>query len=245
MLRIAAACAIVLSCPFATAAAEAAPARAVSAYAYFAPSRGGGFERGTIWIAVRTDRRLPEDRYGNPLGNSQSGLYVISRQQHCYGMYVGVEKGKAVPGRVRLRLGKGGSVIDRRLTVLPVRPGYGQGGAIGCTRDRRARVYTTNLSQAPLVAPTNLFFAANNGPRVIDIRWHGWGTRRAVGYGNYMARFAGSEGSEEELDVRPARVILSDPEMCMDYGALAYTGFTMITWDGRYRKHVERRHGSC
>lgn len=111
-------------------------------------------------------------------------------------------------------------------------------------------IYFKNLN-SNTVKPPNLFFAANNGPRVIDMHWHGWGTDRAVGYGAYMARFAGSEGSEEELDVRPARVILTNPKTCdgssgepsVPSGSLFYTGFKLITWDGRYKKRVERYQG--
>jgi hypothetical protein len=245
MPRIALASATALCLLAAPAAAEAAPARAISAYAYYAKSDPGDpFARGLIWTALRTNRALREDRFGNPVVKG-GGLYVISRSQHCYGSYAEVPKGKAIPKSVRVKLGKAGSLIDTRLRVLPVRPGYGQGGAIGCTRDHKAAIFTSNLSRTPLVEPANLFFAANNGPRVVDIRWHRWGTHRAVGYGAYMARFAGSEGSEEELDVRPARVILSDPKMCASYGALSYSKFTLITWDGRYRKHVQRSGGTC
>jgi hypothetical protein len=121
-------------------------------------------------------------------------------------------------------------------------------GALGASSERT--VYFKNLN-SNTVEPPMLWFAANNGPRMADIHWYGWGTRRAVGYGAWMARFPGSEGSEEELDVRPARVILTDRKICdgssgepaVPHGARFYTGFELITWDGRYKKHVQRYHG--
>lgn len=245
MFRLAAVSTTALALLIAPAAASAASTHVVSAYAYFAKDPAG-FERGTLWVAFRTNELLRKDKFGNPRAEGAMGvLYPISRRERCYGIYDSVAKGEPIPKRIRLRLGKGGSIVDTRLRVGRVRPGYGQGGAIGCTRDRTARIYTTNLTQMPQVEPKDLFFAANNGPRVIDIHWHGWGTNRAVGYGTYMARFAGSHGSEEELDVRPAKIVYTDPEMCDDYGALAYTGFKLITRDGNYKKHVEKSNGTC
>lgn len=113
-----------------------------------------------------------------------------------------------------------------------------------------AKVYYQNLN-SNLVEPPMLWFAFNNGPRVADIQWYGWGTRRAVGYGAWMARFPGSEGSEEELDVRPARLILTNRRTCdgnesepaVPNGTRFYTSLKLITWDGRYKKRVERYRG--
>jgi hypothetical protein len=121
-------------------------------------------------------------------------------------------------------------------------------GTLGASS--KPTVYFKNLN-SNTVKPTVLFFAADNGPRMVDIHWHGWSTHRAVGYGAWMARYPGSEGSEEELDVRPARLILTDPKVCdgssgepaVPHGTRFYTGFKLITWDGRYKKHVQRYHG--
>lgn len=243
MLRLAAAfsavLALTLTGPVAAASAKG-PVRVLSAHAYFT-KKADGLDRRIVWVAFRMKRLLSADQLdadASPGGY----LYLISRSERCYGMWFDVE-GKR-PRRVRVKLGPNAKWLDARLPVHPVRPGYGQGGALGCTRDREASVFVTNLSPQPLVAPRDLFFAANNGPRIVDIDWYGWGSPRAVGYGSYMARVPGSEGSEEELDVRPARLILTRPRMDLDYGAKTYTCWKQITWDGRYKRHVERT-GKC
>lgn len=241
MLRSAAVLVLVLALGLLLAAPAAqASTRVTSAYAYFAKTTdgsGGGY----LWIAFRTDRRLPLDVNGAPILEGTNGPYVISRKERCYGDSIVYNQGVPVPSHVRLRLGKGGSAANIRLRVLKVRPGYGQGGLIGCTRDVSARVYTTVLTFDPLVRPGSLWLDQGIGPRLEGLHWHGWGTRRAVGYGSYMAGVPGSEPSETALDVRPARFILSRPRMCSEYGAPAYTRFTLITWDGHYKRHVKRR----
>jgi hypothetical protein len=101
--------------------------------------------------------------------------------------------------------------------------------------------YFRNLN-SNTVKPSVLFFAANNGARMLDIQWHGWGSRRAVGYGGWMARAIGTVG-EDELDVRPGRVILTDPKVCG--GKRFYLGFKLITWDSGYHKVVTGYHDRC
>jgi hypothetical protein len=115
-------------------------------------------------------------------------------------------------------------------------------GALSASKDT---VYFHNLN-SNTVKPKVLFFAFNNGPRMVAIHWHHWGSRRAVGYGTWMARFPGSEGSEEELDVRPARIVLTDRRACKKWDELGepqgltfYNGVKLITWDGRYKRHVD------
>ena len=112
-----------------------------------------------------------------------------------------------------------------------------------------SNVYFRNLN-TNAIRPPVLFFAFDNGPRMDDIQWYGWGTRRAIGYGGWMARAVGSVG-DDELDVRPARVILTDPKRVgadpstvpsVPPGSRFYCGFKLITWDSGYKKHVEQRH---
>ena len=112
-------------------------------------------------------------------------------------------------------------------------------------------VHYKNLNSNTVKPPT-LWFAFNNGPRVVDIQWHGWNSRRAVGYGAWMAKAAGSVG-DDELDVRPARVILTNRKVCPSGsfepetppGTRYYTSTKIITWDSSYTKHVERFDSSC
>ena len=217
-----------------------ASTRVTAAYAYFTKATDGT-GGGNLWIAYRTNPPLPLDSEGTPMVEGENGGYVISQRERCYGDNTFYNQGVPRPRYVRLRLGKNGSVANVRLRVLRPRPGYGQGGLIGCAQDPAVRIYTSNLSYSgPVVRPNHLQLDTGPGPMLEHLHWDGWGSRLAIGYGTYTAEWSSQD--PEELDVRPARLILSQPRMCSDYEALTYTRFTLITWDHSDKRHVKHFH---
>ena len=203
----------------ASSAAAAAP-RVIGSYVYFHPSSDDRDIVGTAEIVIRTDKALPVDANGY----TKVGLYTISASEHCYATnrYVfrkGRNRKGRVGDRVRFRLGRRGSLLDRRFTVRKQRAKLPRGAALGCTRDPKARTVFFGLFREPQVEPPDIFFTANSGPYLTEISWSGWGTRQASATGVYVSDCA-SCGPPETY---PVTITAQRTRACPGYAARRYT----------------------
>lgn len=221
--------ALAAALPAAPAAAKA-PTRVISAYADYVPANRTmrDEQRGTVHLFFRTTRRLGEREPGRPwLGIDPAGLtpYTVSGRLNCYEAVLDVPlrgRGSRLgPGRrIHVRIGRGGRLLERSLTILRRHRGWGRGGQIGCGQDPEANYLLFNLFRSPLRKPHDFFFTANSGPYVTDLRWSGWGTGRAVGHGRFVSDCA-SCGAPVH---RPTVIVLDRSSGCPQWGARAYRG---------------------
>lgn len=225
--------ALVLS--FAAAApAAAAPPKAMGSYAFFQPTPDDEDYAGQTVVVLRTDRALPLTRDGNPkrLGRVlgfRTFLSTISRDLHCYEMRSFVHrkgKGRATRGkvgdRVRVLVGAGGAILDRRMKVRKASDDLQRGGALGCGADPASGAVFFNLHSTPKSQPGQIFLTANSGPYITDITWTGWGTEPATATGTYISDCA-SCGEPKSYAV----TLVADQLIpCEPYGAQAYNRWT-------------------
>jgi hypothetical protein len=79
--------------------------------------------------------------------------------------------------KFRLALGGGACIAVAALTLAVV--------ASSPAQSKNDKVYFADLFGGATQSPSAIFFTANSGPRVTDIKWKGWGNRRTVGKGRY------------------------------------------------------------
>lgn len=229
--RLAAALAAVLAT--AAGAALAAPAAAQSppgAVAYFRPTPDNDFFAGIATVVIRTDAALPLDVHGQPravvrFAGRSGRLLAVSRDLHCYAVEIQVQRRgtrRARAGRVgdgvAVTVGRGGSVLDRRVVVQRMTPELARGASLGCTADPAATAIVFNMYPTPLAQPGRFFFTANSGPYVKDLAWTGWGQPTATATGTYVSDCA-SCGPRQEYAVTVTVDRLVD---CPPYGAKVY-----------------------
>ena len=228
--------------PAVPAVATAATPKATGAYVYFKRTEGrlAKYEKGNAWVVFRTDAALPEQQRNVDLlaevGSRSGSSFVLSHTLHCYGVRVTVQRGDrlTVGSRVRVRIGKGGSILDRRMTVGARRSGSSIGRPLGCDADPRTRVAYSGLTQQPEFEPFRVFYSADAGPYVDELQWTGWGTSEATGSGTYISDCA-SCGPPERY---PAQIVLGHPRYEAADGFTFYTSECLRklidgVWTGR------------
>jgi hypothetical protein len=203
--------------------AQAAPLT-LGSYAYYQPVADDPDYAGRVVVVLRTDEALPlfpdrAPRAQASLGGIRTFGYTISRRLFCYGYALDVRKGGlGIGDRVRVRIGKDGVVLDRRLEIRRRAADLPRGQRLGCGDDPASKVVLFNLTRNPLVEPGRFFFSANAGPYLKGIRWTGWGADTATGTGTYVSDCP-SCGEPESY---PVRVTASQLTTCRPYGARAY-----------------------
>jgi hypothetical protein len=188
---------------------------------------------GNAELVFRTDGTLPEIN-GYPqsrttIGPASSYLSVISHDLHCYSSTVAVDRhglagfGKktmsVLPGRrVRVQIGHRGRLLDRVFVVQASRQSFFRGVYLGCGADIASRAMYFGTEPNPEVEPERIFFQADAGPYLRDIRWMGWGTEIAVGHGRFVSDCA-SCGTPEH---KPATIIMHGLTPCPAFGGFIY-----------------------
>jgi hypothetical protein len=209
------------------ASAPAAVTKVTGAYVYFKKSEGQSarYEKGNAWLIFRTDRALSAKQgwvqVRATIGSGHGSMFTISREQHCYGARVTVDRGAqlGVGTRARVTIGQAGSLLSRRLTLAARKAGDARGKPLGCTADPKSLIATSGPPGLPEIEPSMVFSSANAGPYVEKLAWTGWGTPEATGSGTYVSDCA-SCGPKEIL---PAEIVLSVPRYFAGDGVTYYT----------------------
>jgi hypothetical protein len=170
----------------APAAPAAAAAHATGAVAYL---RALAKDKPQIVVVFRTDVALPFRVAGWPstqgrIDGGSASLVDVSPSLHCYQASV---YGGRVGQRVRVRLGRRGSVLDQTLRVQPMTPEVSRGGTLGCGADPATSAVIFGMYSEPLVAPGRWWFTANSGPYLRDLVWTGWGSPTVTATGTYVS----------------------------------------------------------
>jgi hypothetical protein len=140
-------------------------------------------------VVFRTDAALPFKLAGFPttsvrIGGGDASTEDVSPSLHCYQAQV---YGGRVGQRVRVRIGRKGSLLDRAVRVQRLTPAIARGGTLGCAADLASTAVIFNMYPPPLVQPGRFFFTANSGPYLKDLVWTGWGTPTATATGTYVS----------------------------------------------------------
>jgi hypothetical protein len=174
----------------------------------------------TTELVFRTDRALPEKdgfvQTSVTIGKASTFAYTVSPRLHCY---LASADGRVAPGRrVRVRIGKDGALLDRTFVVQSPRLSFFRGRYLGCGADRQSRAMFFGTEPEPFVAPQRIFFTADAGPYLRDIRWTDWGSEFAVGHGRFVSDCA-SCGTPEH---KPAVVVMHGLVACPQFGGFVY-----------------------
>jgi len=95
-------------------------------------------------------------------------------------------------------------------------------GALAAT----PRTVIFNLSDAPLSQPDRVFFQADSGPYLKDLRWTDWGTATSVGTGTWeldCSNGGASCGDSTAVTTYPATYTVSGLAACPRFGPAAQT----------------------
>lgn len=195
----------------------------IEGYVYSSPVPHDRITAGRVALVVRSDAPLPVGATVR-IGGRWASLGVVSAELRCYTANAWVNRDRRrdagrAGARVRVTIGKGGRVLDRRFRVRPAAPELLRGAALGCDADPASTTAYFGLSLQPEVEPERVFFTANAGPYLRDVTWAGWGAAQAVGTGTYVSDCA-SCGPKQEL---PARLVLERPVACAGWGVQVYT----------------------
>jgi hypothetical protein len=168
-------------------------------------------------VVLRTDAALPARAAGWIDGRSVS-LMTVSARLHCYLAEVPAYKGGRVGDRVRVRVGRHGSLLSATLRVQRMTAANARGGTLGCGEDPASGAVVFGLYPSPHVEPDRWFFTANAGPYLKDLVWTGWGSPTATATGTYVSDCA-SCGPRQEY---PVTVRVDGLRACPNFGAQAY-----------------------
>jgi hypothetical protein len=131
----------------------------------------------------------------------------------------GRDSASALPGsRLRVRIGHAGHLLDRSFVVQAPRASFQRGRYLGCGADPASSTVFFGTEPSPEVAPQRIFFQADAGPYIRDIRWTGWGTETATGHGRFVSDCA-SCGTPEH---KPATIVMRGLVACPQFGAFVY-----------------------
>jgi hypothetical protein len=200
----------VLACLVAAAPAAAAP----QAVATFRPNPR---DAAATAVVFRTPAPLPTRAAGWIDGRSAS-LTAVSPRLHCYLAEVPAYKGGRVGDRVRVRIGRNGSLLSATLRVQRMTATHARGATLGCGEDPASGAVVFGLYPSPQVEPDRWFFYANAGPYLKDLVWTDWGSPTATATGTYISDCA-SCGPRQEY---PVTVRVDGLRACPNFGAQAY-----------------------
>ncbi len=74
-------------------------------------------------------------------------------------------------------------------------------------------VFWIDLAGTAQQHPRMVFFTANSGPQVQNIKWTGWGKNRSVGRGTYLRTSPPPPGGKNPRG--PARIVVWKPVSCV------------------------------
>ncbi len=108
------------------------------------------------------------------------------------------------------------AVSRRQLRVVPVLAALGAllvvgVSAVGASVPRKL-VYVDMFGQAVGPKPSHIFLTADAGPRLVALKWSGWGTSRATAKGTYVSTCASCAPPGR----RPATVVFHKIINCTD-----------------------------
>jgi hypothetical protein len=193
--------------------AAAGPA-APAAVAYFRPHPQ---DAAATVVVFRTSAALPA-RAGARVDGHWAVPVAVSPTLHCYLAQVYPTKGVRLGDRVRVRIGRHGSLLRATLRVQRMSDANARGGTLGCDADPASQAVVFGLYPTPQVEPDRWFFYANAGPYLKDLVWSGWGTPTATATGTYISDCA-SCGPREEY---PVTVRVDALARCPNFATQAY-----------------------